>query len=147
MHTDDQAVDRFAATMKEKLAKSRDKGRGGWDDQSVCDVEDLGRMLMEHVMKGDPVDIANFCMMLHERALDPVYVIRGAFLKYIDRHNEAMDMFRKIDEAGARGFWSVENALRMYKDVPVYEDPSQDPMADEYPTEAVVLNDFNKGIK
>lgn len=24
-------------------------------------------MLREHVDKGDPVDVANFCMMLHQR--------------------------------------------------------------------------------
>lgn len=60
-HPDDAAVDRFAATMKEKLAKSREKGRGGWE---TCTPFDLSRMLHEHVSKGDPIDVANFCMML-----------------------------------------------------------------------------------
>lgn len=36
VHTDDAAVDRFAAAMKAKLAKAREKGRGGWDDKAQC---------------------------------------------------------------------------------------------------------------
>lgn len=61
VHADDAAVDEFAAAMKEKMAESRAKGRGGWE---TCDPADLSRMLREHVDKGDPRDVANFCMML-----------------------------------------------------------------------------------
>jgi len=43
------------------------KGRGGWDKPNECDVEDLAAMLVQHVEKGDPVDIANFCMMIWNR--------------------------------------------------------------------------------
>lgn len=60
-HTDDIAVDRFAAAMKAKLAKKRADGRGGWE---MCPIGELRRMLHEHLNKGDPVDVANFCMML-----------------------------------------------------------------------------------
>ncbi|KWK75752.1 hypothetical protein [Burkholderia ubonensis] len=60
-HSDDVAVDSFAAVMKHKLALARDKGRGGWE---TCSPVDLSRMLREHVAKGDPRDVANFCMML-----------------------------------------------------------------------------------
>jgi len=60
-HPDDVEVDRFAVAMKAKLAKSRAKGRGGWEQ---CDPADLSRMLREHVEKGDPRDVANFCMFL-----------------------------------------------------------------------------------
>lgn len=60
-HPDDEAVDRFAAAMKEKLAESRAKGRGGWQQ---CDPVELSIMLREHVEKGDPRDVANFCMFL-----------------------------------------------------------------------------------
>jgi hypothetical protein len=63
-HPDDAAVDRFAAAMKAKLAKKREEGRGGWNDPAQCSVEDLARMLVEHLPKGDPVDVANFAMML-----------------------------------------------------------------------------------
>jgi len=63
-HPDDRAVDLFAANMKTKLAKAREKGRGGWDDPSQCTVPHLQQLLHEHLAKGDPVDVANFCMML-----------------------------------------------------------------------------------
>jgi len=62
-HTDDIAVDRFAAAMKGKLAKKRAQGRGGWEE---CPPEDLTAMLIRHIGKGDPVDVANFAMMLHQ---------------------------------------------------------------------------------
>jgi len=60
-HPDDEAVDHFAAAMKQKLALARTKGRGGWQ---TCGKDDLSRMLREHVEKGDPRDVANFCMFL-----------------------------------------------------------------------------------
>ena len=63
-HSDDLAVDRFAAAMKAKLAKQRAKGYGGW---KTCPVERLQEMLFAHVTKGDPVDVANFAMMLSSR--------------------------------------------------------------------------------
>lgn len=66
-HHDDVAVDLFAATMKRKLALARGKGRGGWDDKDQCSAEYLSRLLRGHVDKGDPVDVANFCMMLSQR--------------------------------------------------------------------------------
>ena len=64
---DDEAVDRFAQTMKEKMALARMKGRGGWEDPRQCTIGELQEMLAEHVKKGDPVDVANFCMMLYHR--------------------------------------------------------------------------------
>ncbi|WP_186202407.1 hypothetical protein [Burkholderia gladioli] len=65
-HADDVAVDEFAIEMKAKMAAARAKGRSGWE---TCAPADLSRMLREHVEKGDPRDVANFCMMLyHHRA-------------------------------------------------------------------------------
>ncbi|WP_186079496.1 hypothetical protein [Burkholderia gladioli] len=61
-HSDDIAVDAFAAAMKAKMAAARAKGRSGWE---TCTPADLSRMLRDHVEKGDPRDVANFCMMLH----------------------------------------------------------------------------------
>ncbi|WP_186163401.1 hypothetical protein [Burkholderia gladioli] len=61
-HSDDIAVDAFAAAMKAKMAAAHAKGRSGWE---TCAPADLSRMLREHVEKGDPRDVANFCMMLH----------------------------------------------------------------------------------
>ena len=67
VHPDDAAVDAFADAMKAKMADARAKGRGGWEDPAQCSSEDLSRMLRDHVEKGDPRDVANFCMMLHQR--------------------------------------------------------------------------------
>lgn len=67
-HLDDVAVEEFAVAMAEKMAEARAKGRSGWQD---CDPAQLSQMLREHVEKGDPRDVANFCMMLwhHEAAI------------------------------------------------------------------------------
>ncbi|AIO65770.1 hypothetical protein [Burkholderia oklahomensis] len=69
-HSDDIAVDTFARVMKDKLAQARAKGRGGWE---MCDRRELSRTLHEHIEKGDPRDVANFCMMLwhHGVAISP----------------------------------------------------------------------------
>lgn len=66
-HPDDFAVDRFAAALKAKLAKKRAGGMSGWDDKTACSEERLQTMLVEHVAKGDPVDVGNFAMMLFNR--------------------------------------------------------------------------------
>ena len=63
-HPDDVAVDRFATAMKAKLADARAKGRGGWEDKDQCSQQLLSDLLRGHVDKGDPRDVANFCMML-----------------------------------------------------------------------------------
>ncbi|HUD41997.1 MAG TPA: hypothetical protein VMR06_08365 [Dokdonella sp.] len=67
VHSDDLAVDRFARAMKDKLAAARAKGRGGWDDKADCTQEHLSNLLRQSVEKGDPRDVANFCMFLHDR--------------------------------------------------------------------------------
>lgn len=66
-HPDDIAVDRFAASMKAKLAKKREEGRGGWDNPDECSIAFLSELLREHVNKGDPVDVGNLSMMIHQR--------------------------------------------------------------------------------
>ena len=64
---DDAAVDKFAAAMKEKMAKQRAKGYSGWYDLSQCPTERLQSLLVSHIEKGDPVDVGNFAMMLFNR--------------------------------------------------------------------------------
>lgn len=62
-HPDDAAVDQFAVLMKDKLARARERGKGGWQDPA-WPAEDISRQLREHVDKGDPADVANYCMFL-----------------------------------------------------------------------------------
>ncbi|MEY2117305.1 hypothetical protein [Rhodanobacter sp. FW106-PBR-R2A-1-13] len=66
-HDDDRSVDQFARAMKAKLATARAKGRGGWQNEEASMHQRLSDMLRHHVDKGDPVDVANFCMFLHQR--------------------------------------------------------------------------------
>ena len=66
-HSDDLAVDCFAAAMKAKLAKKRRDGKRGWKNKNAISANELSQMLMDHVLKGDPVDVANLAMMLHQR--------------------------------------------------------------------------------
>jgi|SRR6478609_9223822 len=60
-------IKQFSHAMEEKMGLAADKGRGGWSDKEFCSQDDLSRMLLDHVEKGDPIDVANFCMMLHQR--------------------------------------------------------------------------------
>lgn len=76
-HPDDIAVDQFAAAMKSKLAEARSKGRGGWQDKEACPQQLLSNMLLAHVDKGDPRDVANFCMFLHQRGESILTAERG----------------------------------------------------------------------
>ncbi|VVE82682.1 hypothetical protein [Pandoraea sputorum] len=77
-HPDDAAVDRFSVAMKAKLAKKRAQGRGGWDDERVCSPDDLARMLVDHIRKGDPVDVGNLAMMLFNRPDSGAALCRAA---------------------------------------------------------------------
>lgn len=82
-HPDDHAVNRFAAVMKGKLAAKRLQGRGGWQEPEVPNGY-LSRMLHEHVDKGDPVDVANLAMMIHQRGERIAPQNEGASCKAID---------------------------------------------------------------
>ncbi len=66
-HPDDLAVYRFATAMIAKLAQKREEGYRGWDDPESCTTVLLSGLLHEHVAKGDPVDVGNLAMMLHQR--------------------------------------------------------------------------------
>ena len=77
-HPDDQAVDRFAAALKAKLAESRAKGRSGWDDPNQCTTQDLAGQMVAHLRRGNEgnfLDIATFAMMLHERHASPTELV------------------------------------------------------------------------
>jgi hypothetical protein len=68
-HPDDVALVRFAMCMRSKLEAARAKGREGWETASGSY---LSTLLRAHVDKGDPLDVANFCMFLHQRG-DRIY--------------------------------------------------------------------------
>lgn len=112
-HTDDVSVNRFCVAMIEKLAKKRDEGRSGWDDPQECTLGMLAEMLVSHLAKGDPVDIANFCMMVWTRGetdedhAPAVQAIRDAALSNLSHRAEeeaARDAVRRIELARNEGF-------------------------------------------
>lgn len=73
-HPDDLAVDRFAVAMKAKMARSRAKGRHGWNDPNDCTDAFLVGLLRHHITKtnaGTFEDIGCLAMMLHQRGADP----------------------------------------------------------------------------
>lgn len=66
-HTDTKAVVDFATAMASKMNQAALKGRSGWSDPDLCSDASLRVQLRDAVAKGDPVDVANFAMMLHAR--------------------------------------------------------------------------------
>ena len=77
-HPDNIAIDRFAQTMKEKMALCRARGRTGWDDKATCTIESLCALLLDSVAKGDPVDVGNFTMMVWARGEEIVAEVAQA---------------------------------------------------------------------
>jgi hypothetical protein len=93
-HPDDLAIDRFAAMMKEKMAKSRANGRSGWDDPQQVTIGELSCDLRIHTGKGDPVDVGLFAMMIALRGghiiqcvpLPASHLDYDALMRQIDVH-------------------------------------------------------------
>lgn len=59
---DERLVALAGAAMREKLAKKRLDGRSGWER---CPIKMLNAMLIDHIAKGDPVDVMNIAAMIH----------------------------------------------------------------------------------
>ena len=53
--------------MTSKLRTAREKGRGGWWNPGECSTEMLKEMLVEHIEKGDMIDVMNFAGMIFVR--------------------------------------------------------------------------------
>lgn len=64
---DTVGVIRFTQEMENKMGIKRAQGRGGWNNPAYCSIEHLQALLRSHVEKGDPVDVANFAMMIWNR--------------------------------------------------------------------------------
>lgn len=99
-HTDDAAVDAFAARMKAKLAKKRADGRDGWQ---TCAPIDLAQMLIDHIVKGDPVDVANFAMFLGSLDVYPGSIraaLRMALAEWVRENTRACVEFASSGERG-----------------------------------------------
>ena len=64
---DTSMVDYVSELMRNKLAKKRNEGRGGWYRLHVVKNEKLLEMLKNHVDKGDMVDVLNIAAMIYTR--------------------------------------------------------------------------------
>ncbi len=120
-HPDNAVVDRFAAALKGKLARGREKGRGGWDDRAQCSDEHLAQLLVGHLTKDNPgnfLDVAAFAMMLHERgaetrvlstaAAEPLRKIFSTLAALRDRYDDA-ELRPRIAELVAEMATSIEH--------------------------------------
>lgn len=125
-HPDDVAVDRFALSMKRKLKWEREeRGRRGWDNPAVCSDEHLANLLMEHLEKGNSgnfEDVANFCMMLHQRGAHPRVL---ADIAAWNRRAPSPDMREAVE-----ALRSMEAAPKDGADILVYYDHDADPYQD-----------------
>jgi len=78
---DNEALGRFHQALRAKMARSRAKGRSGWNDPDLCSERFLAEQLVGHLAKGNPgtfEDIACFAMMLHQRGASPRVLARAA---------------------------------------------------------------------
>lgn len=76
---DNDVVDQFAIALKKKMAKSRAKGRSGWNDPTLCSNQFLADMFLKHLNKsnaGNYEDLAVLLMMLWYRDAEPAYICR-----------------------------------------------------------------------
>lgn len=76
---ENHAVDMVVRRLKAKLAAKRAQGFGGGFDPDQCSQEMLATMLMEHVLKGDPTDVALIAIMLAYRGQSTVVGDKGAY--------------------------------------------------------------------
>ncbi len=66
---DEVLVQAAASMMRHKLAKARDKGRGGWWNPKECTARGLREAMEAHTEKGDPVDVMNLAAMVAVREM------------------------------------------------------------------------------
>lgn len=64
-----ECIDRFAASMKASMENHRLQGKTGWADPAQCSIERLEELLRGAYLKGDIMNIATYCMMLHQRGV------------------------------------------------------------------------------
>jgi hypothetical protein len=62
----DACVDAFAKEMKKKLTRKAMEGYHGWDDPNWT-AEQINEAMLNHLPKGDMVDVANFAMFAWNR--------------------------------------------------------------------------------
>ncbi|HGF9362880.1 TPA: hypothetical protein ACJETC_005281 [Pseudomonas aeruginosa] len=111
---DEYAVSMFATAIRQKLQRSRDKGRGGWID---CDEDILINGFAEHALKGNEnnlLDLATFLMFMWVRGIDDAK-IPPALEKA--RQHKIMEAWSRIHEDGLESARKASSA-RQFVEVP-----------------------------
>ncbi|QGJ87215.1 hypothetical protein [Pseudomonas phage DRL-P1] len=111
---DEYALSMFATAIRQKLQRSRDKGRGGWID---CDEDVLINGFAEHAMKGNEnnlLDLATFLMFMWVRGIDDAK-IPPALEKA--RQHKIMEAWSRIHEDGLNSARKA-SAARQFVEVP-----------------------------
>jgi hypothetical protein len=69
--SDADGVDLFAKAMKRRMARAARNGRSGWNNPERLSPEYLVGLLLDEITvdngKPNPVDIANYAMMIYHR--------------------------------------------------------------------------------
>lgn len=60
---DIDGVMQAAVAMADKMQLSRNNGRFGWHDPKACHIRSLMDSMLNHILKGDLVDVMNLAMM------------------------------------------------------------------------------------
>lgn len=111
---DEYAVSMFATAIRQKMQRSRDKGRGGWID---CDEDILINGFAEHALKGNEnnlLDLATFLMFIWVRGIDDAK-IPPALEKA--RQHKIMEAWSRVHEDGLNSARKA-SAARQFVEVP-----------------------------
>ncbi|WKV29320.1 hypothetical protein vBPaeMP1420_75 [Pseudomonas phage vB_PaeM_P1420] len=111
---DEYALSMFATAIRQKLQRSRDKGRGGWID---CDEDVLINGFSEHALKGNEnnlLDLATFLMFMWVRGIDDAK-IPPALEKA--RQHKIMEAWSRVHEDGLNSARKA-SAARQFVEVP-----------------------------
>ena len=100
-HDDAIAIMDFAAAMATKMHQAAMKGYAGWENPDLCTDAYLRVLLREAVAKGDPVDVANFAMMLHARGA--VTAMPEAYTTIVVQNMEMRGALRAVLDEVAPG--------------------------------------------
>lgn len=98
---DDAGVEDLALAMKEKLSQKRNEGHDGWYDLEKCPPERLALLLLDHLPKGDPVDLANFAMFIYHRQ-DAKDIITEIFPVWLNQQENQKLEESRAETANAR---------------------------------------------
>jgi len=113
---DNRCAQLFADRMMVKLAAARQKGRGGWWDKTRVTQDELTNMLVEHIFKGDPVDVANFCMFLHARG---ERIARNSIDEAVDAAPDQPDVIAAQKRAATETSAQVDASLGLVELPPI----------------------------